>query len=302
MHIDVNEGYPLALKDNTDFTVVAGDVAGDPKEAIDWIRQNVQRGLVVSGNHLVYNGSGKTVPELKQQLAEAFPADGPITYLDQMMGTMHKVIDNILFIGTTLYTDYDLRPTKTQEEKEFYRHFAMQRAMHLREGMRDFKYGYINEGGKRRQINPMDYRRWFIESQKEMTRLLAAYPDKEAVVVTHHCPHPKCCSESQFRDTQLDASYASDMTDFIMKHPNIRLWITGHVHERKSIRVGNCLIVMNPRGYECFGETLNYSPNVFVNTQDWRLYQEPFKCLSWENQRRKEWEKIRNNPAMALFL
>lgn len=276
LHIDVNDLYPFQLQDNDAFTVIAGDIAGSNNTTIQWVQKNIKKGLIISGNHIVYSADQRPIQELKQQLADAFPPQGPVTYLDQMTHTMAKQIDNILFIGTTLYTDYALLPTVSIDTAMWY-------ANSPRFGLNDFRFGHTRDGDKIRRIHPTDYRRWFIESKKEITRLVQSNPDKEIVLITHHCPSNKCCS---CKDEILITSYASNLESFIRDNPNIKLWITGHVHDRKNFKIGNCLVVMNPRGYEHRGETLGFNPNTFVDTKDWSVRQTPTpnKRLSFKDE------------------
>lgn len=279
LHVDVNDLYsdhqPLKLNDDT-FTIIAGDTAGSPEIAIDWIQQNVQKGLVISGNHIVYSGDKRPIQDLKQDMARAFPKEAPVTYLDQMTGVMSKEIDGILFVGTTLYTDYALSPDILAEN-------AMRYAGSKSFGVNDFRFGYTKIQDKVRPIIPPDYRRWFIESKKEMTRIIEANPNKEVVVITHHCPSIRCCVNDW---ELLNPSYASNLENFIKEHPNIKLWIAGHVHQRKNFKIGNCLVLMNPKGYAFEWEDRGFNPNTFVETKDWSVHQTPVKIASNESEKK----------------
>ena len=275
LHIDVNSDNPLKLKDNHDFTLIAGDVSGSPSSSIDWIKKNVEQGIVVAGNHIVYNIEGKTVQALKQEMADAFPKEAPITFLDQMTGVMHKEVDGIVFIGTTLYTDYKLYGGNPN--------YAMFQAFNPRGGLNDFRFGRVAEGDSSRPLRPKDYLRWFVESKKEMIRILEQNKDKEVVVLTHHCPHETCCQDNLYRNPSLDASYASDLSPLILKYPNIKLWVAGHVHQRGVSKIGNCLLVRNPMGYKHRYETVGYTPDVFVDTKDWQVQWDE-KCIDKQRQ------------------
>ena len=269
LHVDVNEMYAahraIHLDDDV-FTIVAGDTAGNPEEAIKWITKNIQQGLIISGNHIVYSGVKRSVQDLKQSLAQKFPKESPVTFLDHMTGTISKEVNHLLFIGTTLYTNYSLLPDVSVEN-------AMGYALGSR-GLNDFRIGYTRDQNQIRPIHPRDYLRWFIESQKEITRLVESNPDKEIVLITHHCPSGQCCSNDY---DILNASYASNLEPFIREHPNIKLWVCGHAHNRKNFKIGNCLVLMNPRGYEHEGEGLGFNPNTFVDTGDWSLKADPLK-------------------------
>ena len=42
----------------------------------------------------------------------------------------------------------------------------------------------------------------------------------------------------------------------------------------------NCLVLMNPRGYEAYGEGIGFNPNTFVDTKDWSVHQDPVKVCT----------------------
>jgi hypothetical protein len=39
------------------------------------------------------------------------------------------------------------------------------------------------------------------------------------------------------------------LSEFIMDHPQIKLWTHGHTHEEFDYMVGSTRIICNPRGY-----------------------------------------------------
>ena len=56
IHIDINENYPIPEFEDDVFTIVAGDISGDPVVSSYWIEDNIKHGVFVHGNHdLVYN-------------------------------------------------------------------------------------------------------------------------------------------------------------------------------------------------------------------------------------------------------
>ena len=298
LHVDINWRYPLELDDKDTFTIVAGDTANNVDQSIAWTQKNVKQGLVIAGNHLVYENDKQPVSSLKQRFANAFPLDSPVTFLDCMVGTVSKEVNNILFVGTTLYTDYRLLPDMPE-------HYARAYSSDPRYGMNDFYLGYTNDEGQIRHIKTADYQRWFMESKKEIMKAVVKNPDKEIVLVTHHGPSPQCCQATQDfygyhgMPKRLQPSYASNLEPFIEAHPNIKLWICGHAHYRRNFRIGSCLVMMNPRGYG--SESCEFNPNTFVDTKNWTCFQEPFCNSSWAQERKKELNEILRGPA-GLFL
>jgi hypothetical protein len=47
----------------------------------------------------------------------------------------------------------------------------------------------------------------------------------------------------------MNGAYSSDLNDFILDHPQIKLWTHGHTHEPFDYMIGSTRIVCNPRGY-----------------------------------------------------
>ena len=74
------------------------------------------------------------------------------------------------------------------------------------------------------------------------------------VVITHHAPSMQSI-EKNYRNSELVASFASNLENFILDLPNIKLWCHGHIHTASDYMIGNCRIICNPRGYEALHET-----------------------------------------------
>lgn len=283
LHIDVNTRYPLMVMLSDVFTVVAGDISGNVDKSIKWIKENVVNGIVVAGNHIVYNSKQyHDLDELKNKLAEAFPAGGNISFLD-CSGVCSIVKSGILFIGTTLYTDYEYNTYGNKNEpanevrrrnicigrqcmNDFYKHVPVSPEMYYDMFLRDFTMiEHIVEQNEKSE-NPLP-----------------------VVIVTHHCPSPKFIVK-KFEDSELNASFVSDLDAFINKHPSIKAWIAGHIHSRVFTKTeSGCKLVANPRGYYMdYGyedylrqEKGNYTPaitewnpEVYIDTANWNVYEE----------------------------
>ena len=78
--------------------------------------------------------------------------------------------------------------------------------------------------------------------------------DQKFVVVGHHSPS-KLSTKPQYEDEVImNGGYSSDLSEFILDHPQIKLWTHGHTHHKFDYMVGSTRIVCNPRGY------INYEP------------------------------------------
>jgi hypothetical protein len=47
----------------------------------------------------------------------------------------------------------------------------------------------------------------------------------------------------------MNGAYSSSLDEYILEHPQIKLWTHGHTHEDFDYMLGSTRIVCNPRGY-----------------------------------------------------
>jgi len=189
--------------------------------------------IFVVGNHEHYNGDFvKTVPHIKDVL-------GYLTNL-HILEKETFVLDDVTFIGGTLWTDMNRRDTRT---------------LHAISGMmNDFRC--VSNSAK-----PADQRGWngrFTTTDaaddhdamvKYIRLMIEGKWDQKFVVVGHHAPsrlstHPRWAHEAI-----MNGGYSSELDDFILDHPQIRLWTHGHTHEDFDYCIGSTRILCNPRGY-----------------------------------------------------
>ena len=69
------------------------------------------------------------------------------------------------------------------------------------------------------------------------------------VVVGHHTPSPFSIHPKYAHDTLMNGGYTSDLIEFILDRPQIKLWTHGHTHEQFDYMIGSTRVVCNPRGY-----------------------------------------------------
>lgn len=307
IHVDVNAGFPFSFKDQDKdvFTLIAGDVSGNPKLTAKWVKSNINKGIFIVGNHdPSYNHLGWTIDKAKKYLAQKFPVDGPVTFLDESVGVMVKQIPdtNVLVVASTLYTDYkycsewmqraltdgNLRRKKNGEKPLAIDEVNMNAGAR---GLNDFRWGHVEDEfdeGKQRLVRPDDYKKWFDKTFKKIADIVEGNPHWDIIVMTHHCPSPQCISQRYVKDT-MNASYVSDLEDFIFKHPNVKAWVCGHVHSQTITKIGENgqWLICNPRGYEKEMESSTWTPNTYLDTDTWELTTEAYENKKLEKARQK---------------
>ena len=196
--------------------------------------------LYVMGNHEHYHGdfatSGKIIKEELAQYAN-------VHLLDQET----KVIDDITFIGGTLWTDMNKEDGIT--------------LMHMKSMMNDFRC--VKNSSRKRHYrdtlgNPHSQASNFtpddaVEDHKKMLEyikiMVEGKHDQKIVVVGHHAPSKLSTHPRYAKEEIMNGGYSSDLSEFILDHPQIKLWTHGHTHENFDYLIGSTRIVCNPRGY-----------------------------------------------------
>lgn len=69
------------------------------------------------------------------------------------------------------------------------------------------------------------------------------------VVVGHHAPSRNSTHPRYRKEELMNGGYSSNLDEFIIDHPQIKLWTHGHTHEDFDYMIGSTRIVCNPRGY-----------------------------------------------------
>lgn len=257
LHLDVNADHHLSIKDLETFTIICGDISAYFNKTSKWLNRYIKNGVFVAGNHIVYNESSHSLQYFLQQYEKNYPLSAPLSFLNDN----YKIVENIVFVGGTLWTDYKLYGDETQDLHQWW----------ATKYLNDFRFGKFNPAHNPKHENiklllKLRPEHCVLMFQKTLAAIDAAckqFPDKKIVVVTHHAPSQKSIPE-QYKNDAISPAYASNLENFILDHPNIRLWCHGHIHTASDYQIGNCRIVCNPRGYVKYCENTGFIPNKLV--------------------------------------
>ena len=189
--------------------------------------------IFIVGNHEHYHGDfAKTVPHFKDVLG----------YLPNLhiLEKETFVLDDITFIGGTLWTDMNRRDNRTLHD--------------ISRMMNDFRCvdntNKIEDGrGWPGRFTTTDAANDHDAMVAFIDQTVAANPAGRYVVVGHHAPS-KLSTHPRYQDQFImNGGYSSQLDDFILDHPQIRLWTHGHTHEDFDYMIAGCRILCNPRGY-----------------------------------------------------
>ena len=104
----------------------------------------------------------------------------------------------------------------------------------------------------------------FKETVNYIRTVVETDPLKKYVVVGHHAPSFSSISAQYQGQTIMNGGYASDLSDFILDHPQIKLWTHGHMHQCFDYMIGSTRVVCNPRGYEGYEPDSLWNPQILL--------------------------------------
>jgi Icc-related predicted phosphoesterase len=189
--------------------------------------------VMVLGNHEHYGFQyQKTYPHIAANLPDN------IVLLENQTHT----IDDVVFVGATLWTDMNQEDDLTM--------------FHMKSMMNDYRQITMFNEVKNiyHRLQPERTVADFYRSRDYIRTVVEGQHDKKFVVVTHHAPTKMSTHPRYTHDTLMNGAYSSDLSEFILDHPQIKLWTHGHTHDPFDYMVGSTRIVCNPRGYKNYEE------------------------------------------------
>lgn len=184
--------------------------------------------LYVAGNHEFYDG--KWIKTL-QVIKDATSAYDNIHFLENDT----YQLEDITFVGCTLWTDMNNHDPITQ--------------FHVKTAMNDYSK-ITNDEREYCKLRPIHSIGRHIRSKQYIKHVVEGKHDQKFVVMTHHAPSMMSIPPEYKGHHLMNGAYASDLSEFILDYPQIKLWTHGHVHTVLDYNIGDTRIFCNPRGYK----------------------------------------------------
>ena len=276
LHLEFGD-INIVNTDNADVLILSGDICvaadigrPDPHGFLEGARSNrivdffkrcsfqFPHVVYVLGNHEHYHGDFATTKKKIQGMLES-------NFLSNvyLLEREIKTIDDVTFIGGTLWTDMN-----NGDQLTLY---------HMRTMMNDFRvvensnrvvnykaYEQINGVDNREKpifktrtakFSPEDAFEEHVKMKGYIQQIVQDKPDQKFVVVGHHAPSHKSIHPRYAADQIMNGGYSSIMDEFIEDHPQIKLWTHGHTHHEFDYVIGETRVVCNPRGYIGYEES-----------------------------------------------
>lgn len=227
LHVDVR---PIRVhyseEDKDDIVILPGDLAPCYHErfgsTLRALCKHVKMVLFVPGNHEFYGGE---ISGDREFIAKYEDAIDNLLILDNKS----VVIDDVKFIGSTLWTDMNRS-----------NYFTMHSCKQM---MNDF-YVICNIDNV---LVPEDTVTMFNENIDYIRAELAVSTCDKNIVITHHAPS-YASIVPKFAGSIINGAFASELSHMILDS-KINYWVHGHMHSKIDYMIGDTRVLCNPRGY-----------------------------------------------------
>ena len=193
--------------------------------------------VYVAGNHENYHGYIDTTVQILKNMLQFKNL--------HLLDNSSFNLDGFRFIGATLWTDLNAGSPITEN--------------YLRGAMNDFRLiQWKNEGY--RKFTPADSFKLHRETLNAFDKMATDHDN--VIVVGHHAPSFKSVHPKYHGMWGMNGGYHSQLDNFILDRPQIKLWTHGHMHDCFDYLVGDTRVVCNPRGYH--DENPHFNPEKVI--------------------------------------
>jgi predicted phosphodiesterase len=247
----------LKNEENADVLILSGDICvakempfSDSEKGqrfLDFFKRcafQFPNVIYIMGNHEHYHGDfAKSYDQLKVALAEL-----PNIHV---MEKEFVTFGDVTFVAGTLWTDMNKEDPSTLYGIKGY----MNDYQIIYDSSEVVNYKTFDDEGKptfKTRHAKFTPEKSVIE-HKAMLKLIddvcSGLPNEKIVVVGHHAPSKLSTKPQYENDVMVNGAYSSDLSEFILDRPQIKVWTHGHTHHNFDYMLGSTRIVCNPRGY-----------------------------------------------------
>lgn len=206
----------------------------------DEVTHEFQDVVYVMGNHEHYHGDfAKTHGIIKNYLSKY----KNVHFLEKET----VLIDDVLFFGATLWTNMNRsNPEVLFRIRHEMNDYNVVKNSNKPVNFRDEQGKFHTRIGKLTAEDTVEEHNATLET---LSNILKWSFSNKIVVVGHHAPSKISVKPKYKFDFIVNSAYSSDLSEFILDHPQIKLWTHGHTHEEYDYMIGSTRVVCNPRGY-----------------------------------------------------
>lgn len=204
---------------------------------LDRCSKNFPHVVYVAGNHEFYHGHWYATIDWLREETSHWPN---IYFLEKDV----KVIDGWPFLGCTLWSDLNKSDPLTIR--------MVSNLLNDHRLIRDDKNKYRKINGADTVNRHKQHLQWLKETVPQYDK---------CIVVGHFGPSYLSIHPRYKDDYHVNGAYTTDLSEFILDHPQIKLWTQGHTHHAFEYKIGETTVACNPRGYVGYEPDSGWSVN-----------------------------------------
>lgn len=243
LHMEIAP-YKLQVFD-ADVIILAGDIA-EGIDGIAWAASLLEvteaNIIYIAGNHEFYHAE---INDIRQKISALCKEHSRLHYLEN--GAV--IINNVRFLGATLWTDFNLTQPEDQE--------TTLRMSEL--SLTDFRLIQYQQS----RFKVKDAINMHLNSVKFIEAKLDEDFTGKTVVITHHAPSLQSVAP-KYKDSFLKTYFASNLSHLLGFSD---MWVHGHAHVKSDYQIGKTRVICNPRGRptnQAQAENIQFDPALVV--------------------------------------
>lgn len=191
--------------------------------------------IYICGNHEYYDG------DIKKTYSNLYDKFKYLPNLHIMDNSIFH-FGNVTFFGGTLWTDMNKNdPITLWDIKNYMNDFQI-----IKNSSR-----MLGEN-KPAKFTPEDSVELHYDFLEKLKKVLENKEHTKVVVVGHHAPSEQSIHEVYKEFKITNGAYFSNLDNFIIDNPKIKVWFHGHTHHNFDYMIGETRILCNPRGYASY--------------------------------------------------
>ena len=206
--------------------------------------------VYILGNHEHYHGDfSKSLANLREHLG----------YLSNLHILEKEYVDfgDVLVFGASLWTDMNKEdPVTLQHIKGYMNDYRIIEDSSEMVNYKTFLPDPENPGKEltifKQRTGKFSPEKSVAEHKETLHELKLAVENRSTekwVVVGHHAPSKQSTKPRYQNDFHVNGAYSSDLSEFMLDHPQIKVWTHGHTHSNFDYMIGSTRVIANPRGY-----------------------------------------------------
>jgi predicted phosphodiesterase len=232
LHLEFGE-ISLENYQGADVLILSGDICVASKfrdkdrKFFRECSESFPKVIYIMGNHEHYNGNFVLTENLLREELEDFENI-------HLLEKQSVDIGDYTFVGATIWTDMNKNDPNT--------------LWHVNRVMNDFRI-ISHPNGFYERLTPEIVQEIHNDTMEYIRGVVDANPNGKFVIVGHHAPSKQSVKPRYQGDHLVNGAYSSDLSEFILDRPQIKVWTHGHTHDTFDYMVGTTRVLCNPRGY-----------------------------------------------------